>query len=172
MENEIWKDVPGYEGHYMVSNMGRVKSLKHNRERILKPQNSGNGYFKVRLYLKGYTSPYVHNLVWITFVGPIPKGLEINHHDEKKKNNSLANLELMTPKENHNFGTRNERAGMSCRKRISMLDKNGNYIRSFTGAVEAAEYLNMDPHRCTNNICKCLKGNHKTACGYKWEYEN
>lgn len=27
MENEIWKDVKGYEGFYQVSNMGRVKSI-------------------------------------------------------------------------------------------------------------------------------------------------
>ena len=29
MENEVWKDVVGYEGLYQVSNLGRVKSLKN-----------------------------------------------------------------------------------------------------------------------------------------------
>lgn len=173
MENEIWKDIPGYNGMYQVSNMGRVKSLHYNREHILKPGKNGKGYYQVKLYKNGSIArPTVHKLVYTIFVGPIPKGLEVNHHDEEKTNNSIANLELMTPEDNHNFGTRNERAGMSCRKRISMLDKNGNYIRSFTGAVEAAEYLNINPHRCTSNICECLKGKLKTAYGYRWEYEN
>lgn len=164
MENEIWKDVPGYEGHYMVSNMGRVKSLKHNREHILKPQNNGDGYLQVRLYLKGYTSPYVHNLVWTTFVGPIPEGLEINHHDEEKKNNSLANLELMTREENNNFGTRTERT----RKPVLQFDLQGNFIREYNSLTEAAKGIGK---KSPGNIGCCLTGRKKTAGGFVWKYK-
>jgi len=36
MENELWKDVIGYEGHYKVSNLGNVKSIKFNKEKDLR----------------------------------------------------------------------------------------------------------------------------------------
>lgn len=32
---EVWKDIKGYEGLYIISNTGKVKGLKHNR--LLKP---------------------------------------------------------------------------------------------------------------------------------------
>lgn len=109
MEKEIWKDIPGYEGLYQASNLGRIRSLIYNKVHILKTSNTGSGYYKVNLYLnKVMKSPKVHKLVWTTFNGPIPEGLEINHHNEKKNDNSLTNLELVTRKENNNFGTRTE----------------------------------------------------------------
>ena len=45
---EIWKDIEGYD-NYMVSNLGRVKSLKFNKERILKPYKTEKGYLKISL---------------------------------------------------------------------------------------------------------------------------
>ena len=55
MEKEIWKTIDGYP-NYMVSNLGRVKSLNYNgtgREKILKPtKNKYNGYLQVCLYKK------------------------------------------------------------------------------------------------------------------------
>ena len=43
------------------------------------------------------------------FNGPIPEGMQVNHIDENTLNNNLENLNLMTPSENINWGTRNER---------------------------------------------------------------
>ena len=53
MEN--WKDIKGYEGHYQVSDLGRVKSVKFNKERILHIQKSTNGYLKSELCKNGKT---------------------------------------------------------------------------------------------------------------------
>ena len=62
---EIWKAVKGFEGIYEVSNRGRVKSLKYGKERILKPQQNGIGYFMVDLCHKNKKKRYyVHRLVW------------------------------------------------------------------------------------------------------------
>ena len=41
MNKEVWKDIKGFEGHYQVSNLGRVKSIKFRKERILKPAKDG-----------------------------------------------------------------------------------------------------------------------------------
>lgn len=82
MQNEIWKDAPGFPG-YQVSNAGRVRSF----ERILDPDNV-KGYYRVRLYRKGRVSRvYIHRLVASAFV-PNPDGLpQINHKNEIKTDN-------------------------------------------------------------------------------------
>lgn len=53
--DEIWKDIPGYEGLYQVSNLGRVKNLNNfhtKQEKILKPLNHPKGYLRVALLKK------------------------------------------------------------------------------------------------------------------------
>lgn len=57
----------------------------------------------------------VHRLVYMAHKGLIPKGLQVNHKDEDKENNCIENLELMTQKENCNYGTRNQRISQTKR---------------------------------------------------------
>lgn len=109
MKEEIWKFVPGYDGLYMVSNLGRVKSLgngkTHKTEQILRPCKV-RGYLLAALCKDGKRKRFlVHRLVWEAFNGPIPKGMQVNHINEKKDQNNLENLSLMTAKENTNWGT-------------------------------------------------------------------
>ena len=110
-ENEVWKDIPGYEGDYQVSNQGRVKSFKRyggEIERILRPLDRGHGYLHVNLHCnkkrKGVT---IHSLVMLAFTGERPDGMDINHIDGVKTNNHLDNLEYCTRAENtqHAFDT-------------------------------------------------------------------
>ena len=109
MLEEIWKDIPDYEGLYQVSNYGRVKSLHFGKEKLLKPQPNSNGYLRVYLYKeKKQKLKYVHQLVAIAFIpnnNPIEK-TEINHIDENKENNCVNNLCWITHKENCNYGTK------------------------------------------------------------------
>lgn len=71
MENEIWKDVPGYAGTYQVSNFGRVKSLR----KVLKA-GLRKGYLYISLRNKKFN---IHRLVAIAFI-PNPGNLpEIDH---------------------------------------------------------------------------------------------
>lgn len=103
MEEEIWKDIEGYEGLYQVSNLGRVKSLYRRKERILIASQS-NGYYQVTLVLnKVKNIKYVHRLVAETFI-PNPNNLpQVGHKDETKSNNRVDNLEWVTNKENSNM---------------------------------------------------------------------
>ena len=110
MEKEIWKDIDGYEGLYQVSNLGRVKSLHHNKEKILKGSYNSKGYYFVKLCKNGISkSIFVHRLVAQEFI-PNPDNLPIvNHKDENPRNNNVDNLEWCTQKYNANYGTVRER---------------------------------------------------------------
>ena len=110
----------------------------------------------------------VHRLTWEAFNGPIPEGLQINHKDENKSNNSLVNLELVTPSQNCNYGTRNKRVSEKLGKRIQMIDKNNNTLKTFNSLTEAAQFLNK---KSVGNISGCLNGYIKSAYGYKWKFE-
>lgn len=68
--DEIWKDISGYEGKYQISNLGRVKSLKHrNKDKILKPLVKEKGYIRVHLTSNGKNEwIYVHRLVAEAFI--------------------------------------------------------------------------------------------------------
>ena len=171
---ETWKDIPGYEGLYQASNLGRIRSFKRNNIRILKPgkNRDGSGYYIVKLYLNSVRKNVsVHRLLWTAFNGLIPEGLQINHLNENKADNRLENLSLCTAKENINYGTRNKRAGEKLCKRIQMLDKNNNILKTFNSLKEAAQFLNKNKTTAYSNISKCLHGKIKSAYRYKWKFE-
>ena len=121
MKTEIWKDVVDYEGLYQVSNLGRVKSFSRPgnwKERILKLVLDGDGYYCVSLYKNGKRKRFsVHRLVVMAFIGPIPKGLVVNHINECQTDNGLENLEICTHTENMNHGTCNARRSASLKGR-------------------------------------------------------
>ena len=130
---EIWRDIEGFEGIYQISSQGRVKSLKRIdnnnhpiKEKILKPNidnREGKGCLRVRLCKNGKQKFFqIHRLVYETFVGKIPDDMQCNHINEKKDDNRLENLNLMTPKENSNWGTRNERIANSVMELLKNRD--------------------------------------------------
>ena len=99
---EIWKDIDGFPD-YKVSNLGKVKSLKWNKERILKDRPDGCGYYQVILLLDGKEySKKVHKLVAIAFVqneDPDGKSL-VDHIDRCVTNNNVNNLRWVNHSEN------------------------------------------------------------------------
>ena len=101
---EEWKPIRGYEGRYMVSNMGRVRS----RTKVLKA-STGNIYAQVILNngdVRHRKTVTVHRLVAEAFVeNPLPNEYKyINHKDENKRNNKADNLEWCTAKYNLAYG--------------------------------------------------------------------
>jgi hypothetical protein len=116
---EKWKDVPGYEGYYQVSDIGNVKSMSRliqriyknktpscffSKEKILKPVRKSKGYYHLTLHKDGIAKQAtIHRLVMSAFSGV--SSMEINHKDGIKANNVLENLEYCDRKHNvrHSF---------------------------------------------------------------------
>lgn len=110
MEEEIWKDVVGFEGLYRISNHGRVMSVPRKNARgqiidgrILKPaiNCSGMGYPQVGLRKDGKTHyVQIHRIVARAFLGTPPDGYEVDHIDKVHTNNKLSNLRYLTIRKN------------------------------------------------------------------------
>ena len=117
--NEIWKPFPGYEDDYEISNLGRVKSHRRGREKILKPiQERYNGYNMVSLFDKNGKSHKIRigRHVALAFI-PNPNNLPcVNHKDEIKTHDYVDNLEWCTKAYNTAYGTARQRAKETMRR--------------------------------------------------------
>jgi hypothetical protein len=158
---EIWKDIPGYEGIYQVSDMGNVKSLSREmllkgkyptttKEKILKTELSHCGYLRVKLYNNGLKKNIKsHMLVAMAFLNHKPDGTNkicIDHINNNKLDNRLLNLQLITNRENSSKDKKNgtsQYTGVSWNKSrnkwvvfINIDNKNKN-LGVFTDEYEA-----------------------------------
>lgn len=172
MINEIWKDIPEYQGLYQVSNLGRIK----NRNNHIISQHSGSSkYLLVILYKNGIKKNYlVHRLVAKTFIENSNNLPQVNHKDENIFNNYVDNLEWCTNDYNQHYGTKYERTMKSKKKQMKKVlqyDLQNNYIKTFNSIGDASKEVNGN----RQNIIDCLKNRKKyknrTAYGYKWKYE-
>lgn len=112
--DEVWKEVIGFDGWYLVSNIGNVRSVDRNiadgrriKGKMLKQFIDKDGYHKVTLHVNGKLfKKFVHRIVAEAFI-PNPRNYPIiNHVDENPENNSVLNLEWCTVKHNVNYGNR------------------------------------------------------------------
>ena len=96
---EIWAEIPGYEGLYQVSSLGRVYSVRS--EKCLRPAKKDNGYLFVGLNVHGKVKqPLIHRLVAAAFIPNPEDKPQVNHKDGDLTNNTEANLEWVTGSEN------------------------------------------------------------------------
>jgi hypothetical protein len=149
MQNEQWKDIPGYEGLYQVSNLGRVKSYYNNREKLLGEYHNQNGYRKVGLSMNGKRKwVLVQTLVATSFL-PNPNNLpEIDHINEIRNDNRAENLRWCTRLFN----------AYRTRKPVVQVNEDGTtkIWGSVTDAANAG-YIHSQVSRCCNKTGKVKK---------------
>ncbi len=94
---EIWKDIVGYE-NYQISNLGNVKNK--TLDIILKPRTEKDGYLRVNLRSAGKMKDgRIHRLVATHFIPNTENKKTVNHKNRNIKDNSVANLEWLTHRE-------------------------------------------------------------------------
>lgn len=156
LPDEIWKQFRDTEIY--VSNLGRVKNTKTNK--IVKGTTRTDGYHQTRLqvYNNG-KSILTHRLVWLTFVGEIEEGMVINHINEDKSDNRLENLEKVSHQENMiKASTETNVWNFS---RVGEFNKEGEMLRIFANASEAAREIGILPSSMRNTIRRngsCFNG--------------
>lgn len=150
---------------YEVYPDGRIWSYKSKK--FLKPITDKGGYQVVMLYdNEGKGKMYkLHRVVWEAVTGePIPKYMQINHRSEAKYENFFENLELVTPKENCNYGSRNERVAKKRSKQVGAF-KDGELFITLKSTQEAQRQGFNSGH-----IVECCNGKRKTHKGFEWRY--
>lgn len=168
---EEWRDVIGYEGIYLVSNQGNIKSVKRNK--ILSPKNNHDGYLRIQLWRNNKALfVAIHRLVAQAFIDNPENKPFVNHIDGIKNHNFVENLEWVTQSENiqHAWGTGLSKSQLnnSRSKAIDQLDLDGNYIKTFPSSMEAERQTGIQ-RTTISAVCRGY-GVHKTAGGYKWRY--
>lgn len=168
---EIWKDIPGYEGLYQISNLGKVYSKKRNK--LLVIVKNDKGYCYVQLYKNGKSNLFrLHRIVAKTFI-PNPKNLpEVNHLDGNKENNCVNNLEWCTHIDNMRHGFKNNLIPIkkpnepaSVCKKVYQYDLNNNLLNIFKSVRDASRLTGIN----FQNISRyCLK--QRKCKNYIWKY--
>lgn len=179
---EEWRDIPGYEGLYEVSNTGKVRSLRmgtriiDKENHIMQQKYDSKGYLRVNLHKNGRCkAELVSRMVAEAFV-PNPNGyLEVGHDDDCKVNNNADNLYWTTRQENltHNnlqLRIRDKRNANGLKRVVEALSipvvgtnvETGEEIR-FSSMQEAGRNGFSN-----EKISMCCAGKRATHRGYKW----
>ena len=154
-DEEIWKEIQGFEGEYAISNKGNVKNLKSGR--ILGERYNSMGYKQIKLKGKYYL---IHRLVALAFIDNPNNLPQVNHIDENKKNNNVSNLEWCTALYNINYSSHK----YSCK--INQLTLDGELVKAWESSMQ----INRETGYSPGNIINCCRGKYKQAYGYRWQY--
>lgn len=179
---EVWKNIVGYEDRYMVSNLGRVKSVINGKDKILQLQKDNN-YFFVCLRKDGNAKFFrVHRLVASAFVDNPNNYPVVNHINWDKHDNRAENLEWCTYSYN-NWYIQNRTTDYNdviLRKdRRNQEKRKSRRHSSFKRHVLCVETgITYDSISCAaracgveqSNVSRALTGRQKTSGGFHWKY--
>ena len=175
--NELWKDIPGYEGVYQASTAGNIRTCEGKttsntryarrvwKQRVLKQKYAkrkgrGKSDARVSLWKDGKEKTWlVSRLIAMTWCDGYADELTVNHIDGNPCNNRAENLEWMTITDNvrHGFET-----GLFPQKKVLLEDKYGK-IFQFRSMASASRYLGKNEKYIS---CITKRGNNTTPDGY------
>ena len=165
-ENEIWKEIEGYNGLYEVSNYGRVRSLKRKAPKILKPANNGYGYVTVSL---NGNSIKIHTLVAKAFIPNPDKLPTIDHINKDRADNRVENLRWA----NYQDQAKDIKWGADVKNRVICVETE----EVFDTALKASEWIvdqglsvssASEVAKRIRTLCRGTGGS--TAYGYHWAF--
>ena len=166
MALEIWENVQGYEGLYLISNLGRLLSAPRNGTKtywhLIAPHKLKTGYVQYQLCKNDTRKEYkAHRLVAMAFLPNPENKREVNHIDGNPGNNTVDNLEWATTSENQIHAHYELGKGIMP---VEQLTKDGELIKIWGSIKEAAKALNI----CAGDISRAASVKRHTAGGYKW----
>lgn len=184
---EIWKEIPGWEGFYEASNLGEIRSIRRVvtrpngrplpvNSKILSQATNKYGYKAVVLCRHGVMKTMaVHRLIAMTFIPNDCNYPTVNHKNEVKSDNRAENLEWCTLAYNIRYGTCQARRAQKVKKNnpktsrpVIMMDLSGGALQEFPSLMEAQRQTGVK----NQNIWECCAGGRsKTAGGYKWKFK-
>lgn len=170
MNDEIWVPAFGWRA-YEVSSLGRVRSLrsKHGERKVPKLLNDisiRGGYKVIRLNSPTVKNKgvLVHRLVFESFSGKkIPVGLEVNHINQVTCDNRLCNLELLTHRENVNYGDGVARRVAKTQKKVVGESPNGDMV-----IFESARHAATAAHTTRSMVYAIVGGRKRTVHGWRF----
>lgn len=179
---EAWKDIPGYEELYEVSNKGRVRTKKGKvtyrtvngkeqkriwKSRVLKEKNPNGRDVRVSLWKdKEEVSFLVHRLVATAFIPNWDNKPCINHIDGNPRNNHLSNLEWATYEENENHSLDNDLANTNIKVVLVCINTGG--VSLYRSMAKASESIGRSLGYISNRL-KQGKQNMESLDGKKYE---
>lgn len=187
MEN--WKDIPGYEGLYQVSDQGRIRSLERERiqmgtkyispGKVMSPCVRKKGYNRISLRKNNKAKSFLlHRLVLLAFVGePMDDKVLGMHLNDNPRDNRLVNLKWGSPADNSKDawdkglypplplqGKFNEDHPLS--RPLIQMTMSGEFIKRFENSYDVLRQLKINQ----SNIIQVCKGRRNHAGGFKWAY--
>lgn len=191
MKTEIWITIKNYP-RYQVSNLGRVKRLAYThkgksnsivpyKEKILKQNKDGNGYFFVHFCMNyKHKNYHIHRLLAENFILNPQNKREVNHIDGNKNNNNIDNLEWCSRSDNmkhaHKMGLiKNTMADKAHHNKCLILAAESHYKpvicynnnQEFKSITEAANSVNISIQALSSH----LTNKTKTCAGMKWGFK-
>lgn len=193
LRGEQWQPIPGYEGLYEISNLGRVKSLSRrcknrysyfdSKERIVKPYKTGDKskqYLTVKLCKDSTEKNYkLHRLIAEVFVTPdikykdIPlEELQVHHINENKLDNRPKNLKWVTSLDHtkeecsHNKRVSETLINGKLSRKINQYTMDGELVKTWPSIAEIRRQLGY------KNISYCCSGKRNTSHNFIWRYSD
>lgn len=162
MQEEIWKDIAGYEGLYKVSSFGNIVSVKNDKRKAISQEVHQRGYLRVNLCKGKVRKHYrVHRLVATAFIDNPLNLPQVDHIDGDKTNNHVNNLRWVD-----NATNSRSRHIIGRKRRIGVVGCDGNIVKEYDSERDAARCLGVN----RTTIMAACRGIQKVCAGYVLKY--
>ena len=172
-DNEIWKDIEGFDGKYQISNKCNIRNSKTGY--YLKWHKNTRGYHQIILRKNGIKKCLMRNVLMAKAFVPNPYNKPfVDHINTKTEDDSIENLRWVTCKENNRnpltiqHHRENNYIPEPPKRQVIQYSLNGDIIKQWESITDASKTLGI----AGPNIIDVCKGKkyHKTAGGFIWKY--